>query len=262
VKTISIAWVALLFMAFLSNSYAQTTLRIARIENIPDQYIGGEILKVVYSRLNITIELVDMPAKRALVESSSGNLDGEVQRNINVATQYPTLLIVRPAINYIEPSVFSKKYRFPVTGWDSIATYSIGIVRGVGTSEDGTRGMKSVQELNTQDQLMQMLALNRIDVAVSDSFSGLTTLKKLGLEKQVAILTPPLQKNEIFHFLNEKRRDLIPKVEQVLQAMQASGELAVLRKQLIERYLAQLHPPSPADAASNPMSVNNETLLH
>ena len=98
--------------------------------------------------------------------------------------------------------------------------------------------------LNSQDQLMLMLVENRIDVAVSDSFSGLAVIKKLELENKIQLLTPALQKNEIFHFLNEKHRDLIPKVEQVLQAMQASGELALLRKQITEQYLAQLHPES------------------
>jgi len=49
-----------------------------------------------------------------------------------------------------------------------------------------------------------------------------------------------LQKNEIYHFLHEKHRDLIPKVEQVLSEMQSSGELERLRKQIVENYLAQL----------------------
>jgi ABC-type amino acid transport substrate-binding protein len=68
-------------------------------------------------------------------------------------------------------------------------------------------------------------------------------LKKLGIENRVRLLTPPLQKNEIYHFLHEKHRDLIPKVEQTLNEMQASGELERLRKQIIARYLAQLDGP-------------------
>ncbi len=242
-KTAVTAWIVALLFGSCAAVFAQPPLRIARIENIPDQFVGGEILKVVYGRLNIPIELVDLPAKRALMESSEGRLDGEVHRNIMVQTQYPTLVMIRPALNYIEPSVFSKKERFEVKGWDSIKTYNIGIVRGVGTSEDGTKGMKSVQAVNTLDQLMLMLADDRVDIAVSDSFSGLAVLKKLGLENRVRLLTPPLQKNEIYHFLHEKHRDLIPKVEQTLSEMKASGELERLRKQIIERYLAQLDGP-------------------
>jgi ABC-type amino acid transport substrate-binding protein len=75
--------------------------------------------------------------------------------------------------------------------------------------------------------------------AVSDSFSGLAVVKRLRLEDRVKLLTPPLQKNEIYHFLHEKHRDLIPKVERVVREMQASGELERLRKQIIEKYLAR-----------------------
>ncbi|MBI5593655.1 MAG: transporter substrate-binding domain-containing protein [Deltaproteobacteria bacterium] len=238
-KTETIACIASIIIALCATSYAQFPLRIARIENIPDQFVGGEILKVAYSRLNIPIELVDLPAKRALMDSSKGKLDGEVHRNINVQKQYPSLILIRPAINYIEPSVFSKIYRFEVKGWDSIKNYNIGIVRGVGTSEDGTEGMKHVLAVSTLDHMMLMLVADRIDVAVSDSFSGLASVKKLGLNDRIKVLTPPLQKNEIYHFLHEKHRDLVPKVENVLLEMQASGELEMLRKQIIKEYLAQ-----------------------
>lgn len=243
-KTVIATWIAFLLVALSSSAYGEPPLRFARIENIPDQFVGGEILKAVYGRLHIPIELVDMPAKRALLDSSTGVLDGEVHRNINVRIQYPSLIMLEPAINYIEPSVFSKRHRFEVKGWTSIKQYDIGIVRGVGTSEDGTRGMAHVLALTTLEQLMRALAGDRIDVAVSDAFSGLAVVRKLGLTEQIAVLTPRLQRNDIYHFLHEKHRDLVPKVEKVLREMQASGELESLRKEIMARYLAQLEDVS------------------
>lgn len=238
-KILSAIGVVLLVVAVCTPACAESVLRIARIENIPDQFVGGEMLREVYKRLNIKIELVDLPAKRALMESSSGRLDGEVQRNIRVQEQYPTLLMVRPAINYIEPSVFSKKYRFPVTGWDSIKDYRIGIVRGVGTSEDGTRRMKLVQAITTLEQAMQMLASDRVDVVVSDLFSGQVVIRQFKLDT-IHALGPPLQRTEIYHFLHEKHRNLIPRIEKVLREMQASGELGRLRERIVDQYLKRL----------------------
>ncbi|WP_222619370.1 substrate-binding periplasmic protein [Undibacterium hunanense] len=243
-KAMLTALAILLTLGLCATTWAQTPLHIARIEKIPDQFVGGEILRVVYKRLNIPMELVDRPAKRALMESSAGVLDGEVQRNIHVESQYTTLKAVHPAINYIEPSVFSAKYQFEVKAWDDIKDYRIGIVRGVGTSEDGTKGMKTVYMANNLEQLMIMLSENRMDVAVSDAFSGMVAIKKLHLENRIHLLTPPLQKIEIYHFLHEKHKDLIPRVEQVIRSMQASGELEKLRKQIIEQYISQTdtHP--------------------
>ena len=43
--------------------------------------MGVKILKAGYKCLGILIEIVEMPGKRALLESSRGRIDGEVQRN-------------------------------------------------------------------------------------------------------------------------------------------------------------------------------------
>lgn len=235
----AIACLASMIVAWPLAANAEGTLRFARIENIPDQFVGGEILKAVYGRLNIPIELVDLPAKRALIESSSGRIDGEVHRNINVRWQYPSLIMVEPAINYIEPSAFAKTLRFEVKGWDSLRAYRIGIVRGVGTSEDGTRGMPQVQTMTSIEQLMQALDADRVDIAVSDAFSGLAVLDNLHLQRNISLLKPRLQRNDIYHFVHEKHRALVPSIEQVLREMQASGELEALRAKAIERYFEQ-----------------------
>ncbi len=151
--------------------------------------------------------------------------------------QYPTLIMVQPAINAIEPSAFARrKLRLRVNGWDSIRGYRIGIVRGVGTSEDGTRGMPHVLAVTSLTQLMQALAADRIDIAVSDAFSGLAAVRQLGLSREIALLKPPLQRVEIYHFLHRRHADLVPRVEGVLRQMQASGELEALRREAVRQY--------------------------
>lgn len=220
-----------------SATRAETVLRLARLENIPDQFVGGEILKAVYKRLGITVEFVDLPAKRALIESSQGRVDGEVQRILAVQSEFASLIAVRPSINYIEPSAFVKQRVFRVDGWQSIAPYSIGIVRGVGSSERGTSGMSRVEAVVTMDQLMQMLDSGRIEVAVNDRFSGVLINKKLRLDKTLQPLSPALERIPLYHFLHEQHRDLVPRVEKVLREMEASGELERLRQEITRRML-------------------------
>ena len=144
-------------------SHAQSVIRLARIADIPDQYVGGEILRAVYGRLNITIEFEDVPGKRALALSSTGELDGEVHRIANLARDYPTLVQISPPINYIEPLVFTTALRFDVQRWNSIRKYSIGIVRGVGSSEAGTRGMDRVTAAASLENMIRMLDAGRFD---------------------------------------------------------------------------------------------------
>jgi polar amino acid transport system substrate-binding protein len=221
---------------------AQSVIRLARIANIPDQYVGGEILRTVYARLNIQLEFEDVPGKRALALSSAGELDGEIQRIGNLAKDYPTLVQISPPINYIEPSVFTTTLHFDVQGWSSIKPYSIGIVRGVGSSEAGTRGMSRVTAAVSLENMLEMLDAGRFDVAVTDLFSGLVAAKKLNLQSRIHPLSPPLERIYIYHYLNEKHRDLAGKVANVIQEMEASGELARLRERLVKQALSESRP--------------------
>lgn len=218
-------------------SHAQSVIRLARIAGIPDQYVGGEILRAVYGRLNIVVEFEDVPGMRALALSSTGQLDGEVHRIANLSRDYPTLVQISPPINYIEPSVFTTGLRFDVKGWSSIADYSIGIVRGVGSSEAGTHGMNRVTAAASLESMILMLDAHRFDLMVTDLFSGRVAVKKLNLQAQIQPLSPPLQKIEIYHYLHERHRVLAGQVGKVIQDMSASGELARLREALVEQVL-------------------------
>ena len=216
---------------------SQTGLRLARLDNVPDQVVGAEILAAVYRRAGIAVTFVDLPAKRSLLESSEGRVDGEVQRILAVQDQYPSLIAVHPSFNFIEPTAFVTDADLQVDGWTSIAGRSIGIVRGVGSSERGTAGMSRVEAVTTMEQLMQSLAAGRFDVAVNDRFSGLLVIRRLRLEHTVRPLSPPLEHIPLYHFLHERHRDLIPKIERALRDMQASGELERVRQQAMARML-------------------------
>ncbi|MCP3400912.1 ABC transporter substrate-binding protein [Bradyrhizobium sp. CCGB20] len=219
-------------------SPAQELIRLARIADIPDQYVGGEMLRAVYARLNIKLEFEDVPGKRALALSSAGEVDGEIQRIGTLSRDYPTLIQVTPAINYIEPAVFATKLRFDVDGWNSIKDYSIGIVRGVGSSEAGTRGMARVTATTSLENMVRMLDADRFDVMVTDLFSGLVAVRKLDLQTRIHPLSPPMERIHIYHYLHERHRDLVPKVGKVIAQMEASGELATLREALVKRVLS------------------------
>lgn len=219
-------------------AHAQDTIRLARIADIPDQYVGGEMLRAVYARLNIKLEFEDVPGKRALALSSAGEVDGEIQRIGTLSRDYPTLVQVTPAINYIEPAVFATRLRFEVQGWDSIKDYSVGIVRGVGSSEAGTRGMARVTATTGLDNMVRMLDADRFDVMVTDLFSGLAAVRKLSLQDRIYPLSPPLERIHIYHYLHERHRDLVPKVGEMIARMEASGELAALREALVKQVLS------------------------
>jgi ABC-type amino acid transport substrate-binding protein len=210
---------------------------LSRLVDVPDQYVGGELLTAVYARLGMRVEFVDVEGKRALALSSSGQVDGEIQRIAEVAQTYPALLRVPTPINYIEPSVFTIAHDFKVQGWASIRDFDIGIVRGVGSSETGTAGMPKVQAANSLEDLIRMLDRGRFDLFVTDLFSGQVAVRKHGLEGRIRALVPPLQRIDIYHYLHRRHAALVPRVDAEIAALQASGELARRRAELVEQVL-------------------------
>ncbi len=214
-------------------SYAQSILVFAQIQNTPDQMVGAEILKVIYSKIGIKIEMMDMPGKRALNESSAGRVDGEVHRIFKIGEDYLTLLRIPTPINYIEPSVFSKKHNFEITDCSALNDYNIGIVRGVRHAELCTSGLENVKIFNNSIKMMELLDANRIDIAITARINGLMLSKRMKLDS-IHPLSPPLNRMLVYHYVHEKHKDLVLKLDKVIIEMQNSGELEMLRDKAIQ----------------------------
>jgi ABC-type amino acid transport substrate-binding protein len=231
-----------------SPSQAQSTIVLCRLLNVPDQEVGGDILRAVYAQLGITVEFHDVEAARALSLSSTGQCDGEVQRIAKVAVDYPSLIRIEPPINFIEPAVFTSGRVIDVQGWESIRNHTVGIVQGVGSSEAGTRGMPQVHQATSLRNLILMLDRGRFEVMVTDQFSGEVEIRKLGLQDKIRPLKPPLERIYIYHYLHEKHRELAGAVAAVIRQMDASSELAQLRQLIVDRALLVAAGEAPAGA--------------
>ena len=218
---------------------AEPILIFAQIKDTPDQIVGAEILKVAYSKIGISIKMVEMPGKRALRESSEGRVDGEVHRIIEIADSYPTLIRVPTPINYIEPSAFSKKYNFKITGCTALKNYRIGIVRGIKHAELCTKGMKNIQVFTYSTKMMELLDANRFDIAITAKFNGLFLSKKLNM-KSIHPLTPPLSRLMVYHYLHKKHKKIASKLDKVLIEMKESGELEMIREKAIKILLKNI----------------------
>jgi len=214
-------------------SYSETALQFTQIIDTPDQVIGAEILKAAYKKLEIPIEIVTMPGKRALIESSEGRADGEIHRIFEIGNEYQTLVRVPTPINYIEPSVFSRKLNFNVAGCSELKDYHISIVRGVKHSELCTEGMKNVFIANNSSKMMKMLDAGGPDIIITARVNGLLLIKKMNL-KSVFPLSPPLSRRLVYHYLHEKHKNIVPKINKIFIEMKKNGELKRLRDNTIK----------------------------
>ena len=221
---------------------AQQPLTFTQIVDTPDQAVGAVILKAAYKKLGIPVKFVILPGKRALAESSEGRADGEVHRIVEIGDEYPTLLRIPTPINYIEPSVFSKKHEFEVTDCAALQGYQIGIVRGVKHSRLCTQGMQNVFAGDDLTSVMRMLNAGRVDLLITARINGLLMAKELKLDA-IKPLSPPLSRFWVYHYLHERHKKLVPTIDAAFKAMQESGELKALREKAAQQLLQKAGTP-------------------
>jgi len=224
----------ILFIFLHNMAFAQDTLMFGKVEENFDQLVSAEILKVVYQKLDLPVEIIDMPGKRSLKESNEGHIDGEVTRITEVSSEYPNLIKVPTPINYIEPSVFSIKSLTDISGCQSLKNYRIAIVRGLKHAELCTKKLSQVKVVNHLTKAFKLLEAERVDIVITSKINGLYLSNKLGL-KTVKIASPSLSHLPVYHFVNKKHKALVPRINKLLLSMQANKTLSQLREEIITR---------------------------
>ncbi len=213
-----------------------TTMYFANIPNNFTVAIGAEVIKTAYQKLGIAVEFVVMPTKRALKQSNEGKVDGEIHRVWSIADSYPNLIRVPTPINYIDQVVFSSVQNVDIKQCADLAPYTVGIVRGVKHAEECTRDLPLQRVFNTSAKMMTMLSVQKIDFAISSWVNGMWLRKTMDIDN-VHVIGPPVSRQLLYHYVHKKHADLVEKIDAVFIDMQESGELELLRKQVINDLL-------------------------
>lgn len=197
--------------------------------------IAYEVLKVAYTKLNISLSYEKYPAERALISSNKGLTTGETARVKGIEKKYNNLIIVPVPLVKVEWIVVSKDKTFEVNGWQSLKPYTIGFRQGIKLAETKTKGMKT--ELVAEDKLaLKKLIAGRNDVAVMPRITALSILKEESI-KGLTILEPPLESIFLFHYLHKSKEYLLNDLTKILQEMETSGEIRTIRVKLTNRIL-------------------------
>jgi polar amino acid transport system substrate-binding protein len=211
----------------LSPILSAAELTLVTVENSADTATGEAVLVEAYRKLDVDLVIKRYPAERAIRMAVAGLVDGEVQRIDSVRIDYPTLIQVKPAINSLEASVFSRSIEIRPTGWESLRPYRIGLIRGIQFAENNTVGLNR-HLINGYRSLFKMLENGRIDLAVAPRLNGLVHIRHSEI-RTIHELTPPVARFELFHYLHPKNGHLVSPVSKILADMKENGELERIR---------------------------------
>lgn len=222
-------------LLFSISAMSAETLVISYLHGTPNSFLGKELLKHIYAHAGIPVRFEKYTSALSLRLSSQGKIDGETHRIYSLENAFPTLIRVPTAFSYVAPTAFVNIHGgigFRVDGWQSLEPYRVGAVQGMRFAELGLKPrMHTVETVNSSDQLLRMLKSQRIDIAVTGKINGLYHINTLGLT-DIAFLSPAIESDELFHYLHQKHRALVPILDKTIQAMIASGELKQLRQKL------------------------------
>ncbi len=219
---------------------ADKVYQMVRIDGLAEQAVGAEMLKEIYTRAGLTVEITAMPGKRALQEASSGAKDGETLRIFALGENEPRLKRVPTAISSLRTAVFAKKGAgLTISSVEDLNPYKVVVVAGVLHTEAASKDVPDVQAVKDSEQMFKVLSAGRADLSLSGYIDGLSKLKALGLD-DIEALEPPLRELELFHYLHESHADLVPEIDAVVSEMAGSGELAALREEKEAAYLAAI----------------------
>jgi len=215
---------------------AKETLVVSGAIGIEPHYQTANVLREAYGRIGISLKFKYSPTARSLWLANEGFVDGEIHRAEGMGQKYQNLVMVPAPVNCSDVNAITKGLKFAVDGWESLRPYRIGIRRGSYLSVINTKGM-NVLGLSKPIQLIQMLNSERIDVVVASisQFELKNILKQLQENEKpiqnIQILTPPLLRIPVFHYLHKKNSKLVPRLTKVLQEMEKEG---LIRKLLQE----------------------------
>jgi ABC-type amino acid transport substrate-binding protein len=232
--------VALLILIGITSFTFAADYNYVSIKGLIEQEVGREIIPKIYEKLGYTVTITPLPGKRAQLEATSGTKDGEIMRIYTYGENNPTVVRVETPYYYLETMGFIKEGSgIVIKSKADLARHKLVKVRGVKHTDNITAGLSNVTDINDTEQMMRFLRSGRADVALTNTVDGLLVLDKLGYDNIVPI-EKPLAVLDLYHYIHEKHKALVPKVNAVVKEMKESGELDKIIKsaeaRVIERF--------------------------
>ncbi len=197
------------------------------------EQVTRAVLVEAYGKLDLPVRFKAVPAARALAEASLGVTDGELHRIAGLSARFPKLVQVNVPVNWFDTIVVTRGTRFTPDGWKSLRPYRIGYHFGIQAFERGTRGMK-VDPAPTNELVLRKLQNGRTDIALMTDVEARELIAKMN-DDTLQILSPPIARIELYHYVHKKHALLVPRLEAVLRAMAADGSIEAIRARTLAR---------------------------
>tara|TARA_B100000614_G_C14559747_1_gene496789 strand:+ start:2803 stop:3570 length:768 start_codon:yes stop_codon:yes gene_type:complete len=217
--------ICLLFL--IGSANAETKLRINTSIKPPfstESHTGffDILIKDLFSHLDISVEIVRLPAERAMANVNNGLSDGELPRISGLSKKYKNIIQVPEKIMDYSFVAFSQPEKISKISFESIKSKKVGIIIGWKIYENETLDFPHLSKVAKPQLLFSMMTFKRIDVALYERYAGQFILKTQGI-KNIYECTPPLATKAMFLYVNKKHKEKVPILADGLREMKKNG---------------------------------------
>jgi polar amino acid transport system substrate-binding protein len=213
----------------------EPAVTVAMVEGSADGMVSRIVVEEAYRRLGIPVEFKPYSAAAALAASNGGEVNAELARIDGIGLEFGNLVKIPIPINLIQGAAFSRKYRFPVTGWHSLRPYKIGISKGIIFSEQHTTGMDRVVFDKFSD-LILAIDSGAIDVGIMPRVQGLYSMLSMGVD-DIPEMEGVLETLFLYHYVHVDHRELADQLTPVLKKMLLTGKIRKIRDETLKTML-------------------------
>ncbi|WP_223271736.1 substrate-binding periplasmic protein [Colwellia hornerae] len=169
--------------------------------------------------------------------ANTGQNNGEIMRIWTYGDENKQTVRVPTPYYYLQTMPFSLVSRqINIVNKDDLKKYKLAKVRGVKHTNNITKGLRNVFEMNSTENMFKILQNGLVDVVLTNTIDGQLILKRLGYENIVPA-KEPLAVLPLYHYIHQKNKNLVPLINQEILRLQQNGELrkliALAEKQVI-----------------------------
>jgi polar amino acid transport system substrate-binding protein len=194
------------------------------------------VTTLVFQRLDINIETVNLPAERGLLASNSGLEDGEMSRVAGLEKTYPNLIRVPESIMQWEFVAVGKSRPGGEFTWDSLKHKHVAIINGWKILENKMPPETKLVKVKYPKQLFKMLQRDRVDYIVYENWGARQFLQEYQMT-DAQIIFPPLETKNMYIYLHKKHNKLVPEVARILHAIKQDGTYQSIKQKTLKPYL-------------------------
>ena len=184
------------------------------------------IIRQAYKEIGINITYKSLPSLRSL-EMANSVYDAEMGRVPEYIKAYENLTTVPVPLMEFRVCAYSYNPDIIINSWDDIFQYRIARRRGVKLLDIKLDKHEQCIVVDDIKQVAELLAIKRIDLAVSVEVDFEYALKELldAGEQIDRIFMQPVLAAHVYHPINKRNADLIPELSKVLQRMVDDGDI-------------------------------------